>query len=401
MKILFLTKKLPFPLHDGESVAISHMARALSAQGVEMHLLSFNTSKSYQDIEVVRKGLPFFKRIEAIDLDNRVKKIDAFKNLFTSDSYHISRFISKDFESRLKRMHEEEKYDLIQFESIYLAPYVPTIKNNFDTKIILRTHNIEHLIWDRIVEHTTQPLKKKYLKIQTKRLKEFEKWALNEFHAVISMSSVDLQGINTFISDKRKVRTFITPIYLDLASYEKRMDTENALAFIGSLDWMPNTEGLKWFLEQVFPLIRAKRGDIIFHIAGKNAVDEKLYNQEQVVFHGKVASAQDYIDAYSIFIVPLLSGSGVRVKILEAFALGKAVVSTTIGIEGIDATPDEDFMLSDDAYLMAEQIIALYDDVSKQKSLGTHAKSFVQQSYDAEANTLRLITFYRKLLNNE
>ena len=150
MKILQLCKKFPYPLKDGESIAVSYLSKALHKQGCEISLLSMNTSKHYTDVSALPADYNQYEQIEVVDVDNSIKISEAFLNLFSKESYHVSRFISKEFEAKLVEMITCTDYDVIQLETLYLTPYIDIIKKHSNAIVAMRAHNIEHEIWDRI-----------------------------------------------------------------------------------------------------------------------------------------------------------------------------------------------------------------------------------------------------------
>jgi glycosyltransferase involved in cell wall biosynthesis len=158
------------------------------------------------------------------------------------------------------------------------------------------------------------------------------------------------------------------------------------LSFIGSLDWMPNQEGLRWFLDQVWtPLLAPRFPELSFHIAGRTAPAWiRELNMERVVFHGEVPSAPDFINQHSIMAVPLLSGGGMRAKILEGMAVGKVVLSTTLGMEGIDARDRQECLLADTPEAWLQAIQYCYDAGPALAQMGAHARAFCEREFDNE-----------------
>ena len=194
MKVLQLCKKFPYPLQDGESIAIQHISKSLTEMGCEMSLLTMNTSKHYYkpNHNIIPEELKHYKEIHSIDVDNTIRKWDAFKNLFSKDSYHISRFQSDEFAQKLLYLIKANKYDIIQLETLYLAPYYDLIKDNCDAIIVMRAHNIEHEIWDRITEQIDFTPKRLYLSYLAKKLKKFEIDRLNKYDFLVAITERDL-----------------------------------------------------------------------------------------------------------------------------------------------------------------------------------------------------------------
>lgn len=397
MKILQLCKKFPYPLKDGESIAVSYLSKALHKQGCEISLLSMNTSKHYTDVSALPADYNQYEQIEVVDVDNSIKISEAFLNLFSKESYHVSRFISKEFEAKLVEMITSTDYDVIQLETLYLTPYIDIIKKHSNAIVAMRAHNIEHEIWDRITQNTKSIARKAYLRILTQRLKNYELNHLNDYDYLITVSDRDL--------DKYKGLGYTngamsSPIGLKLNNYtlKKSPVTSQDLCFIGALDWMPNSEGLMWFLDNVWT---DYKGDAQLHIAGRNTPDSlKNMSRSKVVVHGEVPNAVEFVSQFPLMVVPLFSGSGTRVKILEGMALGKVVITTTQGLEGIDAQHDEHVLIADNKEEFLTQIARAQADVALQQRIGQAGRKFVENYYDNDAIARQLISKYEALLSS-
>lgn len=399
MRILQLCKKFPFPLKDGESIAITYLSKAMVNHGCEVTLLAMNTSKHYTDMESLPEDYDHYTNIYQTNLDNAIKPHKAFLNLFSKESYHISRFISSDFNEKLKQVLQSEKFDVVQLETLYLTPYIDTIKKYSDAIITMRSHNIEFEIWERITSNTNSLVKKWYLNYLTKKLKKYELETLNEYDYLIAVSDRDLKRFKQL---GYKNGAMASPIGLELKNYITiQRKSANDICFIGALDWRPNREGLDWFLDQVWPKLSEKKPDLKFHIAGRNTPAELLnLKLKNVIVHGEVSNAVEFINDHNIMVVPLFSGSGMRVKILEGMALGKTVVTTILGKEGIDAEHGKHLLMADTADDFVESIIQAIDNAELRSNIEASSISFVKQYYDHENIASKLIAKYRQLIEN-
>lgn len=397
MKILQLCKKFPYPLKDGESIAVTYLSHALHDLGCEMSLLSMNTSKHYVDISKLPKNFNHYKEIHVTELDNSINAFDAFKNLFSSESYHVSRFVCTEFENKLISLLKANKYDVVQLETLYLAPYIDVIRQYSDAVITMRAHNVEFEIWERISANTKFLPKKWYLSYLTNKLKRYELDHLNKYDYLVAVSERDLRKFKAL---GYKNGAMSSPIGLELEKYNRSIvsKTMNDICFIGALDWIPNMEGLEWFLENVWPELSSRYPDLKFHIAGRNTPESltKL-NIENVVIHGEVPDAIDFISAYSMMIVPLFSGSGMRVKILEGMALGRVVITTSLGKEGIHAEDSKQILEANTAEEFIYQISTILDGTRNKQEIGAAAKKFVSDFYDHEMNAKKLLDKYNAL----
>ncbi len=398
MKILQLCKKFPYPLKDGESIAVTYLSKAMSEQGCNISLLAMNTTKHYTEVEDLPESFNHYTNIYTTALDNQISAFGAFKNLFSKESYHVSRFICDDFKNKLIEVLEKEDFDIVQLETMYLTSYIPIIKKHSKAIVTMRAHNVEFEIWDRISSNTKFLPKKWYLQYLTKKLKRFELDHLNDYDYLIAVSDRDLKE---FKKHGYKNGAMASPIGLDIKKYTNKHKNQNGISFIGALDWLPNLEGLDWFLENVWPKVHQANPDLQFHIAGRNTPDRILnLNIPQVVVHGEVPDAIDFIDKYPVMVVPLFSGSGMRVKILEGMALSKILVTTSLGKEGIEAKHEEHMLIADQADTFTKNILDAVTLANEGNLIGKNAHEFVLNYYDHSSIAKKLLDKYHTLLSD-
>lgn len=400
MKILQLCKKFPFPLKDGESIAVTYLSKALNELGSEITLLTMNTKKHYFNISELPEDYDHYQAIHFTDIDNKIKPIDAFINLFSEDSYHISRFISPAFEQKLIELLKAEKFDIVQIETVHLAPYISIICKYSDAKIAMRAHNVEFEIWQRIAENTRFFPKKWYLNHLTKKLKRYEIEQLAYYDMMVAITQRDLDFFKKLGYQNKGV---VTPIGLDIADYHpdyRTFEKEPSLSFIGALDWMPNFEGLMWFLENVWPLLSKKFPNLKFHIAGRHTPTSLMnLKMKNVTVYGEIPDAIKFINQHSIMVVPLLSGGGMRAKILEGMALGKVVLSTNLGLEGIEAKHKKDVLIADTPQAIVENITFAIKNKKHLRRIGQNAHEFIAENFDNLSIAKKLEKAYAKMLN--
>ncbi|MEM8907480.1 MAG: glycosyltransferase family 4 protein [Bacteroidota bacterium] len=402
MKILQLCKKFPYPIKDGEAIAITNLARALHQLGGELTLLCMNTSKHYFDPQQVPASFNYYQEIHTVDINTTLRAKDAFLNLFSKDSYHIARFISTAFEERLASLLQRESFDVIQLETPYLAPYLSTIRQHSSALVAMRAHNVEYEIWERITQNTSFLPKKWYLQYLTSKLKRFEVHQLNLYDLLVSITTRDQNHFQQLGFRKQAVTV---PIGIDLKDYPSEtacFERPLSISFIGSLDWMPNQEGLQWFLQEVWNRLAPQYPQLQLHLAGRNTPDWiRQLATEQLLVHGEVADAHAFINDHAIMIVPLLSGSGMRVKILEGMALGKVVLTTSIGLEGIDATHQKEVLIADTADAFITNIQFALKQASQLQQIGQNARMRIADSYDNQTIAQKLLATYREALAHQ
>ena len=195
MKILQICKKFPYPLKDGESLAINSLGKSLKTLGCEMTLLAMNTSKHFFDLKKLPEEYNQYQKIHTVPVDNRIKPFQAFLNLFSTESYHVCRFVSNEFKEKLSSLLQQQSFDVIQLETLYLAPYIPLIRKYSDAIISMRAHNVEHEIWERIVQHTLSKPKRWYLQHLTSKLKRYETEQLQKYDVLLPITERDFKEI--------------------------------------------------------------------------------------------------------------------------------------------------------------------------------------------------------------
>lgn len=188
LKILLLTPRIPYPLRDGGSIAMNQTIEGYLGQGCEVSLLSMNTSRHWVEESTLPDIYQQLTEFRTVYVKTNVNPLSAFFNLFTDKSYNVARFINKEFEKELIDILENNSFDIIQFESIYTAPYLKIARKYAESKCLCRLHNIEYLIWQRLSENESSFLKRKYLQLLTTRLKNFEIDILQKFDALLPIS---------------------------------------------------------------------------------------------------------------------------------------------------------------------------------------------------------------------
>jgi len=397
VRILQLCIRVPYPPVDGGSIAMYHLQRALHENGATLKVLSFNTIKQMADIEKLDREYREMTRIEGIYLDNRIKPFAALFNIFTGESYHIIRFIRRDFEEALVRILNEEKFDIIQLESLYMIPYMEAIRKHSDAKVVLRTHNIEHQIWQRLANTCKNPLRKWYLNLLAERLRHYEQWALNRVDGIAAMTKEDEALLKELGAD---VPVFIAPVGVNVNEYPVCQTPDSKVVFhIGAMDWMPNQEGVHWFLTEVWPKVLTKVPDARLKLAGKKMPEYlKNYASASVEVHDFIPDGKLFMKTGGIMIVPLFSGSGMRVKIVEGMAMGKAIVTTSIGAEGIGGSAGKEYRIADTVDAFTSEVISLLQDTGKQQEIGRNARAYAEKVFDNNAIGKSVIRFYKNLL---
>lgn len=399
MEILMLSNKMPYPPKDGGSIATFSIAKSFAELGHKVTMLAMNTSKHYFSIDDVPQEVSAKIEFIGVDVNTDIRPRDALKNLlFSSIPYNAQRFITKDYDEQLKQILLQRTFDVIHLESPYLGPYIRTIRKHSKALVSLRPQNVEHEIWQRTAAQSGG-IRKWYISNLARRVKRFEVSMLNNYDVMVPITKRDGE---LFLKLGCKLPMHVSPTGIDAEAYQPEFDNIDypSLFHLGALDWPPNQEGLKWFFANVWPGILKEYPDLKFYLAGRNAPPyfSKL-NEPNVVYLGEVDSAHDFIRSKSVMVVPLLSGSGMRIKIIEGMALGKAIITTSIGREGIGITHGQNMMVADTPEEFLEAVRYLLSGKQKVVDMGKNAVDFVNEHYDNRQIMRSLSDFYQKHLS--
>ena len=402
MKILLIANKVPYPPNDGGAFATLNMALGLKNAGADVTVLAISTPKhptTEKDIpECISNSISF----KTTFVDTRISPAKALFNLFFSKlPYNAERFISEDFKQQVENTLKSESFDIIQLEGLYLAPYIDTIRKISNSPISLRAHNVEWEIWKRTTQNEKNFLKRTYLNILTRRVKLMETKALRKVDLLVPISLRDEKILKAMGCSKPSF-TCRTGFLLGSNENAKAEVEFPSVFHLGGLDWIPNREGLLWFLDNCWQQIVDKIPSVKFYIAGRNASNDfinRITKYNNVEFLGEVPDSKKFMCSKAVMVVPLLSGSGMRIKIVEGMSLGKAIVSTSIGAEGIDATDGKEIMIADTANDFTAKTLVLLTNQEICSNLGDSAKEFAFKNLDNNRIVAELLKFYQQQLS--
>ena len=404
MHILQLCPRVPYPPHDGGAIAMYDVAAGLVRAGHRVTLLAINTPKHRQPADALDHLGPNL-RLELVDVDTGISAPAALKNLlFSRQPYNVARFISPAVGARLLEILGSERVDIVQMEGTFVAWYAELLgrRQGADLRVpplVLRAHNVENTIWQMLARREANLLKRVFLTTMARRLEAFERRYLRQFDAVAAITEAD--------ADRLRALHCPEPVVFIPAGVElSRVRTDPAISpkprtlfMIGSLDWLPNQEGVEWLLREVWPALHAELPDVELHIAGRNAPAHLLAPRTDNVFlHGFVESAAEFMQRYDLMLVPLLSGGGMRVKIIEGLALGKAILSTTLGAEGIAVRDGHDIVLRDSPADWLAVLRTWARGELPTAAIGTAAVHTATDLYDNRRVVARFVELYEGLL---
>lgn len=399
MKILQLCNKPPYPPVDGGTMAMNSVTKGLLSNGHDVKVLSVCSKKHPVILDRIDPEYKARTKFEAVEIDLSIHPLDAAVAMLCGESYHVKRYIDKNFEKKLTEILDSEEFDIVHIESVFLTPYVATIRRHSDACVVLRAHNVEYNIWQQMSKECCHGLKRWYLKKLALALRVYETEHLNDYDGIVCITDEDAEIFKK--SGCRKPITGI-PFGITLKETEQTVETPGTLFHIGSMDWMPNDRSIRWFLKEVWPILHEELPAIKLYLAGRKMPDDLMdMKLDGVTVLGEVDDATQFMAGKQINIVPLLAGSGIRIKIIEAMALGKTVISTHVGAAGIRYTDGKNLLIADTPQEFISHIRRCTEDEEYCKSIGKNAIELIKKEYDNNILTQRFIDFYNKIQKKE
>ena len=396
MKILVIGNRFPWPLHDGGALATFQMLKAMAFEGHEVSYFSLNTQKHFVDEKTLFERFSFCKYY-SFQINTDITPWKAFLNLLSNRSFHLQRYENTLANEQLSNLLQNENFDFVQIEGLYSAGFLSTLRTNFKGHISYRAHNFECQIWERLATETSNFLKKMYLNIQAKRLKREEVAFLKCVDSIVAIAPSDLNTFNDLT---------IVPTHLYLPGLNLGLEVDLELQpfklfHIGSMEWMANVQGVEWFLQKVWPIVKSAYPQLEFHLAGKalNKSDSRFF-QSGVYNHGEVDNAQSFMLTHGICVVPVVAGSGIRMKLIEAMSLGIPCVTTKIGVQGIDVESHVHVEIADSHKEFANSIITMIQQWHETIKMGVRGKEYMMEHHNLQNNTRELLMFYSKMIGN-
>ncbi len=388
MKILVIAHKPPFPRIDGGCMATAQLVSGLESQGMDYKLALIETQKHPFSLahfpQEIGEKVVLHHRISTEGLMTNVKALfNGQHSIFTA------RFFNSDFAQKLIDYCQSEAPDIIHFESLYAAVYFNVLREKSNAKFVLRTHNVEHQLWEDRLKHAGF-IKKFILKKQVQRLKTEELEIFKKMDGLVAIAKNEVDFVN-----EKGLNSALVWIPSGVEMQSKNSSYSNDFFHLGAMDWEPNVLGLRWFLKHVW-LTYSERNSNVLHLAGK-ALQTDEYATVGVKNHGTVHSSQQFMCDHGIMLVPLFEGSGLRIKIIEAGSLGIPIVATTKAVEGIGLSPGVHFLEANTAESFSAAMLLLSNDVSLRRKIGEALRSFVQNNFNQHDLNRRLIEFYSGL----
>ena len=395
MHILWIKTELLHPVDKGGRIRTYQMLRALARQH-EVTYLTLDDGTAAPD--AVAKATEYCARVEVVPFTPPAKGSPAFfaaliGNLFSSLPYSIARYEVPALRDRLRAICAQRRVDVVVCD--FLAPSI-NVPDDLGVPVVLFQHNVEAMIWERHAQVATQPLKKAYMTEQWRRMKRFEAAECRRMSRVVAVS---VQDAEVFTRDYGVRDVPDVPTGVDTDYFVRQPDVvrkPGSMVFTGSMDWMPNEDGIAWFVEGILPRIRAAIPTATLTIVGRNPTAKVKALQSAalgVTVTGSVPDVRPYLASHQLFIVPLRVGGGTRLKIYEGMTMGLPTVSTTIGAEGLPVRDGEHLVLADDPDAFARACIALLEDPARCAAMGDAADHYVREHFGWDGVARRFAEF--------
>jgi polysaccharide biosynthesis protein PslH len=381
MKILWVKAGGLVPPDTGGKIRSYNILREL-ARHHSVTFFSFHAAHQ-NDAHPALKNM--FDRVVSVPLSLPVSKsradmLDYGIRLLSFQPYLITKYCRSEVRHKLRALLQQETYDVIVCDFVSPAGVIP-----WDSSIpkVLFTHNVEAVIWRRHYEVATNPVWKAISWWEWQKMEAAERRYLRLADRVLTVSETDRDAFATFL-DPQKIAVIPTGVDVDYFQPLPAEEIPDSLVFTGSMDWLPNEDAIFFFVEAILPLIKQQCPAVSLEVVGRNPsrkLRSLVETETSVSLTGWVEDIRPFLARGSVCIVPLRIGGGTRLKIFEAMSMGKAVVSTSVGAEGLPVQTGENILLADTPNDFASSVITLLRDSNQRRRLGTAARILVQENY--------------------
>ena len=378
MRILYIAHKTPFPIADGGCFAMMQLVKSLHHEAT-VDALIFDTHKHPFTAATKAELSNYCAVIHPLKIATEIKPIAAIVALLRNKSYNLSRFCSTELKSFLEE--NQEKYDAVICDGLYAAAQYSSIDNG-NSKLIIRTHNVEHQIWEQQARFEKSLLKRFYLKRLARTLRNEELALLNKAAAVWTISEAD----EAILANQIKTPMTTIPVSINAPSYDVDYAV-NQCFHLGSMNWKPNKDAVDFLIQAVWN----KNNDLPPLVIGGSFISTNSFTNlpSNCSVIGSVDDALAFMAKNGILVSPIQSGSGIRVKLLEALSLGVPIITTAIGASGIDVAT-AGIIIAETAEEFTQAIIGIANDEQQKKAIGVKGKAYINSQHQFEAITLKI-----------
>jgi sugar transferase (PEP-CTERM/EpsH1 system associated) len=385
MKILWLKSDLLVPLDKGGKLRTWHLLRHL-AQRHDITYVAFATPA--EKANAAEAMAEVAGRIECIPRSDAPKRSLGFylgvaRHLMARLPYAVGKYRSRPFERRVQALLDEHAFDLLVCDFVLPAVNLPA---RLPCPLVIFTHNVEAEIWRRHADTHPGPLARLLYTAQYRRMLRFEGRALARATGVLAVSDTDRETLTRLYPAAARAPIHVVPTGVDseFFHFAPSPTASRSLVFTGSMDWLPNEDAMVWFCRDILPLVRTAEPETTLTIVGRTPTARvaQLAELPGVTVTGRVDDVRPFMADAAVYVVPLRIGGGTRLKIFEAMAMGKAVVSTAIGAEGLPVRDGEHVRIDDSPRAFAATVIQLMRDLDQRRALERAARALVEERYD-------------------
>ena len=391
MRILHITSKPIFPKVDGGCVAMDNLLKCLLSQNIEIKHLSLSTEKhvfslsNYPD-EIANRINP-----ESVTVKTAVTIKGALLHLIKKGSYNVDRFHSSKMEDKILKELKTNEYDSILLESLFTTSYINEIRKHFKGNIFLRIHNIESDLWDSFHRHEKSFFKRLYIGKLAKDIRKYEFDSFSKMNGILAISDDDKASV---LASDSSLNCTTIPVAIEQTDIRNSQSSSDVF-HLGSMNWIPNIESVERLI-RLFPLIRKQHPKTKLRLAGGNFPKSIKSNTEQGVFiDGFVPDPNQFALESGILVAPIISGSGVRIKILEMMSAGVPVITTTLGALGINTDNSDCLVIADSDEEIIDKTSELIENENLRQNIGRNAIDYIKENHSIEKISNRLIEFIK------
>lgn len=378
MRILFLSQLLPLPLDAGPKIRAYYVLRHLAEGGHDVTLACFvrDTDRETDIRELGR----LCRTVETVRMSRSRGQdvLDGVRSLWSRSPFLILRDRSPAMDALVARLSERRSWDAVHADQLWMAPYASRCGSA--ALKVLDQHNAVFRIPARLAANQWNPAAGVFLRAEAARLERFERATLDAFDRVAWVSDVDRAALVD--AHAGRLRDVIIPIAVDPTVVRPSAHPRPfRVTFLGGMNWPPNAEGVRWFVRRVWPKVAAVVPDCVFTVIGRGSLP-RLRADSRVTVAGYVADPEPYLAETAAFVVPLLTGAGMRVKILDAWCRALPVASTSVGAEGLHAVHGENLLIADEPEVFAAALIHLLRDERDAARIASNGRATVEALYD-------------------
>jgi len=397
MKILFLTNRSPYPIKDGQSRRTYNILKGLASRH-EVHLLSLFESPEEVLPESVANLNHFCKQVEMLPAPRKTLSFGMtsrlLRSLVSKDPYTVWRHYSKPYATRIRMRLDTTPFDVVHCD---ILPLAYCIRGLHGPLLTLTDHDVSYLKARRLAAQARNPILRLFLYLEALKLKNLESSIFSKVDLGIAVSELDRQHLERLCPGGRFA---VVENGVDVRAFVPNPDAvePNALVWVGGFHHFPNCEAVRFFLEKIYPRIKQAKAEIKIYVVGSGVPDwlrSLATGDPSIVLTGYVDDPLNFIQRAAVFVAPILSGGGTKLKVLEAMAVGKAIVSTSIGVEGIEGNDGEHFMVADSAEAFSSRVVSLLNDHVFRERLGANARRRALEKYDWEAICAAMSELYQ------